>query len=32
MSLNVPDPLHLGREAHRRFAALMIARLEEGGF
>jgi hypothetical protein len=32
MSLNVPDPLHLGREAHRRFAALMLARLEEDGF
>jgi hypothetical protein len=30
-SLNVPDPLHLGREGHRRLAALMWAALERSG-
>jgi len=30
-SLNVPDPLHLGREGHRRLADLMCAALERSG-
>ena len=30
-SLNLPDPLHLGREGHRRFASLMVAALERSG-
>jgi hypothetical protein len=30
MSLNVPDPLHLGREAHRQLARLMLSALETG--
>ncbi len=31
MALNDPDPLHLGREGHRRLAALMIAALAKNG-
>jgi hypothetical protein len=31
MSLNVPDPLHLGREGHRRLADLMCAALDQNG-
>ena len=31
MSLNVPDPLHLGREGHRRLAGLMCAALDQNG-
>lgn len=31
MSLNVPDPLHLGREGHRRLADLLSAALERDG-
>lgn len=31
MSLNVPDPLHLGREGHHLLAQLMIAALERNG-
>lgn len=30
MALNVPDPLHLGREAHRQLARLMLSALESG--
>jgi hypothetical protein len=28
MTLNVPDPLHMGREAHRQLARLMLSALE----
>jgi hypothetical protein len=31
MSLNVPDPLHLGRQGHRRLADLMCAALDQNG-
>jgi hypothetical protein len=31
MSLNVPDPLHLGREGHRRLADLLSAALDRDG-
>jgi hypothetical protein len=31
MSLNVPDPLHLGRKGHRRLADLMCAALDRNG-
>jgi len=31
MSLNVPDPLHLGRKGHRRFADLMGEALDRNG-
>ena len=30
-SLNVPDPLHLGRAGHRRLADLLIAALQNSG-
>jgi hypothetical protein len=31
MSLNIPDPLHLGREGHRRLADLLCAALDQDG-
>jgi lysophospholipase L1-like esterase len=31
MELNVPDPLHLGREGHRRLAGLMLEKLGKIG-
>jgi hypothetical protein len=31
MALNVPDPLHLGREGHRLLAGQMIAAMEQNG-
>lgn len=31
MSLNVPDPLHLGREGHRRLAGLICEALDRDG-
>ena len=31
MSLNIPDPLHLGREGHRRLASLICAALDRDG-
>jgi lysophospholipase L1-like esterase len=31
MALNVPDPLHLSRQGHRRMAELMLAELQKNG-